>query len=122
MLGVELIEGTDLFGDAFEHFIILETVKAIEYTNQEINCHFFRTSDGTEVDLILERHGEVVAVEIKSSSAPRNLRGLTSFINDHDVKNAYCVCSTPRPFRKGGISFLPYQTYVENLYARALFA
>jgi len=120
ILSVELTEGTPLFGDAFEHFIILETKKALSYLREEINLYFFRTSDGAEVDIILEKHNEIIAVEIKSSEMPQKLTGLKSFLKDHKVKKALCVCRTPRVYEQNGISFIPWKNYVEQLYGRML--
>ncbi len=121
ILSVELTEGTSLFGDAFEHFIILETKKALSYLREEINLYFFRTSEGAEVDLILEKHREIIAVEIKSSEMPQKLTGLKSFLKDHKVNKALCVCRTPRVYEQNGITFVPWQDYVEQLYEQSLF-
>lgn len=121
ILSVELTEGTPLFGDAFEHFIILETKKALSYSREEINLYFFRTFDGAEVDLILEKHGKIIAVEVKSSEMPQKLTGLRSFRKDHNFKKAICVCRTPRIYEKNGITFLPWQNYVEQLNGQTLF-
>lgn len=122
MLSVELIEGTALFGDAFEHFIILEATKAISYTGEEITTSFFRTTDGAEVDLILEKHGQIIPVEIKSSTAPKIPSGLRSFLRDHEVHTAYCVCRTPRAYKLNNITFIPWQTWIEKIYDATLFS
>jgi len=53
-LSTPLVPGTYPYGDAFEHFVILEIKKQIDYGNREIKMSFFRTNDGAEVDLILE--------------------------------------------------------------------
>ncbi len=121
MLTVDLKPETQLYGDAFEHFIILETMKLIRYTEQEISASYFRTYDETEVDLILERHGEIVPIEIKSSDNPRKLKGLYSFISDHKCKKAFCVCRTPRSFERDGIHFIPWQDYLTQLFEKRLY-
>lgn len=121
MLSIELTEATPLFGDAFEHFIVIEVMKAIEYLSEEIDMSFFRTSDGAEVDLILEKHGQVVPVEIKAGTAPGTPSGLRSFLRDHEVSTAYCACRTPRAYRLADVNFIPWQDLVEKLYNRTLF-
>lgn len=120
MLSLELSEGSPQYGDAFEHFVVQETMKAIAYTEEDISPCFFLTSDGAEVDLVLEKHGEVVPVEIKSSTQPRPPSGLRSFMGDHQVRETYCVCRTPRMYRERGITFLPWQDYIERLYEQSL--
>lgn len=121
MLSIELLKGTDIFGKAFEHFIILETLKSISYLKQEINMYFFRTYDGSEVDLILERHNKIVAIKIKSSENPKKLRGLKSFLNSHSVEKAYCVCITPRIYTMNNILFLPWKEYINRLNNEEIF-
>jgi len=121
MLTIELSERSPLYGKTFEHFIILETQKAINYIEEEINPSFFLTSDGAEVDLILEKHGEIIPIEIKSSTRPKVPTGLRSFLRDHSTPQALCVCRTPRAYRENGITFIPWQDYIQTLYTRGLF-
>ena len=121
MLSIELIKGTQLYGDAFEHFIILEVMKSIVYLGEEMNTWFFRTSDGAEVDLILEKHGMIIPIEIKSSQNPQKLTGMKSFLHDHTVHNAYCVCKTPRPYKLNKITYIHWQNFIEKLYKSNIF-
>lgn len=108
-------------GDAFEHFSVLEIIKAISYLGEEINTYFFRTSDGAEVDLILEKHGMIIPIEIKSSQNPKKLSGLKSFLSDHEVLSAYCMCQTLRPYELDKVVFVPWQDLIEKLYNQSLF-
>ena len=106
------------YGRAFEHFIILEVKRLLDYREREVKMSFFRTSDGAEVDLILEfGRDEVWAVEIKSSSQPQlnSLRGLRSFIKDHKVSKAICACKSMRPYKDQEIDFLPWQDFLAQL-------
>lgn len=113
----ELIQGTAPYGKAFEHFIFLETKRWLDYRERETKLSFFRTSDGTEVDLIMEHGEEVWAVEVKASSEPRlsDIRGLRSFMKDHKFGRAICVCTTPRKYSDGGIEFIPWQEFLSQL-------
>lgn len=117
MLSVELVEGTQLYGDAFEHLIITEVVKALSYTGREMEMSFFRTYDGAEVDLVLTKHGEQIPVEIKSSRNPRSIGGLKSFLRDHSPRTAYCVCNTPRRYEEHNVIFLPWQDFIADIYS-----
>jgi predicted AAA+ superfamily ATPase len=116
-LSQELIEGTRPFGEAFEHWVILETKRILEYRERECRLSFFRTTDGAEVDLILEMPDGVWAVEIKSSATPAaaDMKGLKSFISDHPHKRVICVCRTPRPYDRGGVEFLPWADFFRQL-------
>ena len=82
---------------------------------------FFRTFDGAEIDLILEKHGEIIPVEIKSSDNPSSLKGLNSFLKDHKAKKTLCVCQTPQKFIRNKILFLPWQDYIQLLNNKELF-
>ncbi len=52
---------------------------------------------------------------------PQKLTGLKSFLKDHKVKKALCVCRTPRLYEQNGITFVPWQDYIEHLYEQSLF-
>ncbi|MFH1386490.1 MAG: ATP-binding protein [bacterium] len=115
-LSQDLTAGTSPYGRAFEHFIVLELKRLLDYREKEARLSFFRTSDGAEVDIILELDKEVWAVEIKSSAEPAaaEIRGLKSFKKDHRVDRSICVCQTPRPFTSEGIEFLNWQAFLKQ--------
>ena len=54
-------------GALFENFIISEAVKHNTYGNHGYRLAFWRTTQGSEVDLILQKDGDVIGCEIKSS-------------------------------------------------------
>jgi len=116
-LSKRLVAGTPPYGDAFEHFIMIETRRILDYREREFKVSFFRTTDGAEVDLILELGDELWAIEIKSSDRPRlsDVRGLRSYIKDHKCAKALCVCQTPRSFVSGGIEFIPWRNFLKML-------
>ena len=58
-----------LVGGLFENFVIAEALKARLNRGLEPDLHFYRNSSGSlEVDLLMEDHGRLYPVEIKSSS------------------------------------------------------
>ncbi|MGK5087944.1 AAA family ATPase [Bdellovibrionota bacterium FG-2] len=63
-----LISGSPEYGAAFEHFIVTETIRLNHYTQKDYQISHYQTSAGGEIDLILSRNKEVIAVEIKSSN------------------------------------------------------
>jgi predicted AAA+ superfamily ATPase len=68
-LTVELLPQTSAFGDAFEHWVILEFIKGSSYRRLDWSFSYLRTKDDVEIDLIVERPGqEKLLVEIKSKS------------------------------------------------------
>lgn len=53
-------------GSLYENFVINELMKNCYNKRVQPNFHFFRDSNGNEVDLIIEQAGHTYAVEIKS--------------------------------------------------------
>ena len=116
-LSQELIPGSPPYGKAFEHWLILETRRILDYREREYSLFFFRTSDGAEVDLILNIGKEIWAIEIKSGASPRasELSGLRSFSGDHKPNRNLCVCQTPRRYSENGIDFLHWQEFIKEI-------
>lgn len=66
-LSVELLPQTYAWGDAFEHWVILEFVKLAQYKRLDWSFSYLRTKEDVEIDLIVNRPGErELFVEIKS--------------------------------------------------------
>jgi hypothetical protein len=57
-------------GASWEGFVIEQTLAALSSVGRREQPYFLRTSDGYELDLVLERGGEPWAVEIKLTSDP----------------------------------------------------
>lgn len=60
-----------LGGPIFETAVLLQIVKAFVNRGEEPRLHFWRTSAGVEVDLVVEASGQLIPVEVKLSSTPR---------------------------------------------------
>lgn len=75
-------------GALFENFIINELMKNCYNSRVQPSFHYFRDSNGNEVDLIIEQSGYTHAIEIKSSKT----------INDSFFKGLkyYAVLSTKK--------------------------
>lgn len=72
-LTVELLPQTIAWGDAFEHWIILEIKKNANYKRLDWEFSFIRTKDDVEIDLIVDRPGEKkLLIEIKSKDKIRS--------------------------------------------------
>ena len=60
-----------LGGAIFETAVLLEIVKAYGNRGEEAQVHFWRTSAGVEVDLVVEAAGKLIPIEVKLSATPR---------------------------------------------------
>lgn len=68
-VSVELLPQTFAWGDAFEHWVILEFIKGAQYKRLDWSFSYLRTKDDVEIDLIITRPGQrALFVEIKSKS------------------------------------------------------
>ncbi len=107
-----------LRGRLFEHFIILETYRNIKYKRSEANLFFWRTSNHAEVDLLIEKHGQLIAaIEIKSTSslASRDLSGLMSFNKTHPDVPCYVVSNVKNSYELSGVTILNWQNYLTDI-------
>ncbi len=57
-------------GAIFETAVISEVVKAFVHWGKEPHIYFWRTSKGTEIDIIIEIEGRLIPIEVKLSSTP----------------------------------------------------
>ncbi len=60
-----------LGGPIFETAVLLQIVKAFVNRGEEPQVHFWRTSAGVEVDLVVEAGGKLIPMEVKLSATPR---------------------------------------------------
>ncbi|MBK8096021.1 MAG: DUF4143 domain-containing protein [Planctomycetes bacterium] len=105
-------------GRLFEHLIVLETIRHLDYAQREARPFFWRTHTGAEVDLVLERHGKLrAAIEIKNKErvGGADLAGLRSFREAHPDVPCFVTCRAAEPFVSDGIEFLPWREFFSRL-------
>ena len=92
LLGIrdkESLLGHPVVGPTWESFIIETLVTAAPDGTE---AHYYRTSNGTEVDLVLTLPGGTNwAIEVKRSSAPKPERGFHSACTDLDPAKRFLV-------------------------------
>lgn len=60
----------DLFGHALENYVVMELTKLLSFNDSKAKLYHFRTSDGKEVDFVLEKpDGSLWAIEVKNSDS-----------------------------------------------------
>lgn len=108
-------EQTDLFGQAFEHFIAMELRAYLSYTRKKLPLCFWRTSDGHEVDFVI---GDQVAIEIKSSKkmSAKHLKGLKYLREEGRIERYYLVSQDPIALKQDGIYILPWDNFIKRLW------
>jgi len=109
--------GSEVFGNAFEHFIYHEIYAHSQYSGLEYPISYWRTASQIEVDFILGDNE--VAVEVKSTTnvSSRHLSGLKSFAEEYKTKQLILVCNEPMPRLVDGILVLPWKDFLQRLWA-----
>jgi predicted AAA+ superfamily ATPase len=105
------------FGKAFEHFILMEIVAFRSYSGKDFEINFWRTKTGLEVDFVLGS-GEV-AIEIKGAGRidKRDMNGLGAFVEAHNPKRSIIICNEREKRVHGKIVILPWQVFLQELWA-----
>ncbi|MEI7581339.1 ATP-binding protein [Runella sp.] len=92
ILGVQTTEelyGSPLSGNSFESYVVQQIVASL---NDTVEPYFYRTADGSEIDLILVKGiNPLVSIEIKLSNAPKLSRGNTVSIADLQTPHNFVV-------------------------------
>lgn len=86
------LKNSILFGHVVENFVAVELTKLITFCRLHTQLHHFRTSDGKEIDFVLERKdGTLAGVEVKSSETieVKDFRGLQE-LQKHARNNFAC--------------------------------
>jgi predicted AAA+ superfamily ATPase len=113
----EIQQGSEVYGNAFEHFIYQEIFAHSSYSGKGYPIHYWRTTSQLEVDFILGENE--VAIEVKSSSTVnvRHLKGLKSFSEEYATKQLILICHEPLPRLAEGVLILPWKIFLERLWA-----
>jgi len=109
-------EKGELFGKAFEHFILMQIAAHSSYNELDYEINFWRTKSGMEVDFILGK-GEI-AIEVKGSSRVdnRDLKSLSAFIEEYSPRKAFVVCNEKAKRVHGQITVIPWRMFLDDLW------
>jgi len=82
-----------MYGTIFENLVISEIKKNRFNKNQYGEMYYLRDSAGNEVDLVLEKDGNLIPVEIKSSAQIRSsdLKNLNWFQRLYRIKGGILI-------------------------------
>lgn len=88
------------FGSSFESFVIEQILSDFKIKSG-FEAYFYRSHQGDEIDLLLDSQKELIAIEIKSSSAPKIPKGFFTAISDLKIKKAFVVAPVERSYPAG---------------------
>lgn len=118
-LSLSLNLGTSAYGEAFEHYIILECLRLANYFKPEFRFSYLQTKDGAEVDLVIERPGQTILfIEIKSSKHVPDVQLNTLKKLAEDFKNCEAICFSNEKFARkiDDIIIYPWQEGIKKYF------
>ena len=110
------------FGRALKRFVLMELLAYRTYRERDFPVRYWRTKSGLECDFVLGRDGKAV-IEVKGSAGlrPDDLRAMQAYVDEHRPRTAVVVCNESAPRRtRDGIMVLPWERFLERLWADAL--
>lgn len=113
----QLAPGTDIYGNAFEHFLIEEIRAYFSYRNRDDLIRFWRTASGYEVDLIVGPMALALEFKAARKVITDHLKGLRALKEEHAVKRSILV-SQEASYRKtqDGIEMLHWKDFCDKLW------
>jgi len=109
--------GSEFYGKVFEHFIYLELFAYSSYSDKNFQISYWRTASQIEIDFVLGDHE--VAIEVKSTENvnSRHLKGLNAFNEEYKVGKSILISKDPFPRQIGNIMLLPWDMFLDRLWA-----
>lgn len=107
---------SELFGKAFEQFLIQEIRAYLSYQRKSVPMYYWRSTSQFEVDLVL---GQALALEIKSTPLiqDKHLKGIRA-LKEEGLIEKYAVISLDEEERitSDGITVYPWRLFLEKLW------
>lgn len=109
----------DRRGSLFEHFIVNQVLTANRVLGEPARLSTYRTEAGSEVDLVIEKDGDTLAVEIKAGTqvGGGDLSGLRRFAarGPRQRLRAMVVYAGTRAYRDESVDVLPWRVALEEV-------
>ena len=106
-----------LAGQFWENYVLLEYLKQVRGAGRQPRVWFWRTSNGEEIDLIIEHEGNIIAIECKLSERPgekeaRRLKSFSDYVNSQ--VQGIVACRTPESYPlTTGIEAMPVREIIK---------
>lgn len=106
---------SNLYGQAFEHFIAMELRAYLSYRRIRSSLCYWQTKHGHEVDFII---GDQIAIEVKTTQQTnmKHLKGLKLLQQEEICQHYYLVSHDPIARTVDGIQLLPWPDFLAKLW------
>ena len=118
LIDVKIQPANYSFGQSFEHFVIAEIYRLNEYFETHYKMSYFRSKDGLEVDLILQKGQKKILIEIKSTdkALSHDLKSLKLVKKDIPKSSAFLLSLDKTARKKDGIFILHWQSALKKIF------
>jgi predicted AAA+ superfamily ATPase len=109
--------GQPWVGASWEGFVVEQVLGQLSSQGRSVGAYHFRTSDGRELDLVLDFGQELWAIEIKLSSAPGpdDLARLSAAADLVGAKRRFLVSQVGTPSGNDRTSSCSLPVFIETL-------
>lgn len=76
-----------VFGASWETLVIENVLEKLK----DWEAGFYRTSNGAEIDLILQKGQKLIAIECKATTAPKLSKGFYAAMSDMKIDKGYVI-------------------------------
>jgi uncharacterized protein len=102
LMGFEKLEEVQrhpVFGALWETHVVMQVVKHYYSQGRRLPIWYWRTVHGAEVDLLIEKGGQFIAIEVKAAEAPdekalKGMKALRRFYGDQSLISGYIASRT----------------------------
>ncbi len=116
LAGIYTVEAnTDVYGQAFEHFMAMELTAYLSYNRKNLSLSFWAAHNGQEVDFII---GDDIAIEIKATNSvsSKHLKGLKA-LQEEKICKKYFLVSCDKIHRiHEGIEIIYWENFLDLLW------
>ena len=121
LLDQALYPQTYRYGKEFEHFIICEVYRMNNYQQRDWQLSYFKTKDGGEIDLIIDRTGEAtLLIEIKSKDyiTEKDVSYLNFVVSDFGKAKVLCISCDPHQKQIGNVTCLHWADAIKEIFKK----
>jgi uncharacterized protein len=105
------LAGHPVYGNSWES-LCMENI--IGHIKREISCSFYRTSNGAEIDLLLDNGKSKMAVEFKASSSPKPEQGFWLSLKTLEINRAWVIAPLDSYYKQKDVSFSPLLYFLNH--------
>lgn len=112
------LDSPDEIGGMALEGLVLQHLKAWrDYSDSQVDCYFWRTRGGSEVDFIVYGEHHFHAIEVKTSKQihPKSLKSLQAFLHDYPGANATLLYRGSEKLMVDDILCRPVDEFLLNL-------